>query len=280
MNDQQSINVRNFVGKCWRFSQRSYGCIREMTEPRLKEPIFFLHLPKCGGTSIANAIRRRYRASEIWHLDDQACVKAAQYLGRDLDDYRRDLLLYYVLQKGIRYLSGHFAYSQKAYEESRGRWHFMTVLRHPVDRWFSHFFYNKYTPTDRFQIPEDLSAFVETERAFLWGRLYVRNLTEGNDRPDVHTTDTSKAVATAIKALEGFSLVGCLEDLNTMCAQFEHRFGAKIRIPVSNSNPVSKSKQRGQISEKIRKRVEEICQPDLEVYNYAKARIAQGCISG
>jgi len=275
MNDGQSINVRNFVDKCWRFSQRNYGRICEMTEPRLKEMIFFLHLPKCGGTSIANAIRRRYSASEIGHLDDKACVKAAEYLGRDLDDYRRDLLLYYVLQKDIRYLSGHFAYSQRAYEESRGRWHFMTVLRHPVDRWFSHFFYNKYTPTDRFQISEDLNSFVETERAFLWGRLYVRNLTEGSDRPDVHTTDTSKGVAIAIKVLEGFSLVGCLEDLDTLCAQFARRFGVKLRIPVSNPNPVSKLKQRKQISEKIRKRVEEICQPDLEVYHYAKAKIAQ-----
>ena len=275
MNDGQSINVRNFVDKCWRFSQRNYGRICEMTEPRLKEMIFFLHLPKCGGTSIANAIRRRYSASEIGHLDDKACVKAAEYLGRDLDDYRRDLLLYYVLQKDIRYLSGHFAYSHRAYEESRGRWHFMTVLRHPVDRWFSHFFYNKYTPTDRFQISEDLNSFVETERAFLWGRLYVRNLTEGSDRPDVHTTDTCKGVSIAKKVLEGFSLVGCLEDLDTLCAQFARRFGVKLRIPVSNPNPVSKLKQRKQISEKIRKRVEEICQPDLEVYHYAKAKIAQ-----
>ena len=272
----QKINFRNFLGKCWRFSQGSYGRIREKTEPRLKAPIFFLHLPKCGGTSIANAIQRRYQASEIGHLDDKACVKAAQYLERDLDDYRRDLLLYYVLQNDIRYLSGHFAYSQRAYDESRGRWHFMTVLRHPVDRWFSHFFYNKYTPTDRFQIPEDLSAFVETERAFLWGRLYIRNLTEGSVRPDVHTTDTSKAVASAIKVLEGFSLVGCLENLDAMCAQFEHKFGVKLRIPVSNRNPVGKDKQREQISEKIRKKVAEICQPDMEVYNYALSRIKEG----
>ena len=122
----------------------------------------------------------------------------------------------------------------------------------------------------------DISAFVETERAFLWGRLYVRNLTEGIDRPDVHTTDTSKAVEIAIKALEGFSLVGCLEDLDTMCAQFEHKFGVKLRIPVSNRNPVAKDKQREQISEKIRKKVEEICQPDMEVYNYALSRIKEG----
>lgn len=277
MNYQERSSGRNFLEKCCRFSRRSYARLREMTELKLKEPIFFLHLPKCGGTSIANAIRRRYSAKETGHLDDRACVKAAQFLDRDLDDYRRDLLLYYVLQKDIRYLSGHFAYSQMAYEKSCDRWHFITVLRHPVDRWFSHFFYNKYTPTDRFQIPENLSAFVETERAFLWGRLYVRNLTEGNDRPDAHTADTSKAVSIAIKVLEGFSLVGCLENLDVMCVQFERLFGVKIRVPVYNRNPISRDKQREQITEKIRKRVEEICQPDLEIYHYAKARLTQKC---
>ena len=274
MGTLEKVSENNFATKCWNYAQRSYGRFCEKVEAKLQVPIFFLHLPKCGGTAIANAIRRRYAESEIGHLDDKACVEAAQYLERDLDDYRRDLLLYYVLQKEIRYLSGHFAYSQKAYEESHGHWHFITVLRHPVDRWFSHFFYNKYLPTDRFQIPEDLSDFVETDRAFLWGRLYVRNLTEDSLRPGLNTTDTSKSIASAIKVLEGFSLVGCLEDLDTMCVKFERKFGVRLRIPVSNRNPLSKGKQNEQISEKIRKRVEEICQPDLEVYRHVKTKLS------
>ena len=258
-----------------RLFKRSYQQMQRIAQPRITKNIFFLHLPKCGGTSIAYAIRNCYHTSEVGHLNDAACVKAAELLGKDLDDYRRDLLLYYLLHQNIRYLSGHFAYSKRAYHECGERWHFVTVLRHPVKRWFSHFFYNRYKKDGHFRINEDLSTFVESERAFMLGRLYVRNLTEGADRPGQHTVDTNKAVAAAIKVLEGFSLIGCLEHLDVMCRQFKQIFGVRLDIPKSNINPLSKDQQHPQISDEIRKRVEEICKPDIEVYKYAMARISQ-----
>jgi hypothetical protein len=277
MQKENKLHLLNLCMKSWSLSKRNYQRLLRIAQPRLTKPIFFLHFPKCGGTSIASAIRSCYHASEVAHLDDAACVKAAESLGRDLDDYRRDLLLYYLLQQKIKYLSGHFAYSERAYQECGERWHFVTVLRHPVDRWLSHFFYNKYKTGGHFKINEDISTFVETERAYMLGRLYVRNLTEGTDRPDLHSVDTSKAVATAIKLLERFSLIGCLAHLDIMCRQFKDLFGVKLIIPVLNVNSLSKELQQEQITDKIRKRVEEICKPDLEVYKYAMSRIGQDC---
>ena len=125
-------------------SKRTYQRMIQFTRPRIKKNIFFLHQPKCGGTSINNAIRSCYRNSQIMHLNNDACIRAADLLGRDLDDYRRDLLLYHLMHKKIRYLSGHFAYSKKAYDACGDQWHFVTVLRHPVERWFSHYFFNKH----------------------------------------------------------------------------------------------------------------------------------------
>ncbi len=261
--------------KSLRLSKHNYQRMLRFVQPHINKRIFFLHLPKCGGTSIDNAIQSCYRTSEIGHLNDVACVKSAELLGKSLDDHRRNLLLYYLLQQHIKYLSGHFAYSKRAYEECCQRWHFVTLLRHPVDRWFSHFFYNRHKKGGHFKITEDLSTFVESERAFMLGRLYVRNLAEGADQPDQHTVDMSKAVASAIKALEGFTLVGCLEHLDIMCNQFKQLFGGRLIVPKSNINPLHKSQQQKHISDTIKSRVEEICKPDMEVYKYAMSRIGK-----
>ena len=46
-------------------------------------------------------------------------------------------------------------------------------------------------------------------------------------------------------------------------------------MPTSNVNPLSKDEQHKQISVQIKKRVEEIFEPDLQIYNHALAKIGK-----
>lgn len=116
---------------------------------------------------------------------------------------------------------------------------------------------------------DDLSDYVDSGEGQGMGHFYVYNLMgEGQFGPVSRAT-----VAKAIDHLEKFSIVGCLEHLDIFMKQFEELFHKKLVIKAQNRNPLDKSKQKEQISEEIFKKVEKICQPDMQIYNLALSRL-------
>lgn len=102
------------------------------------------------------------------------------------------------------------------------------------------------------------------------GNSYVRRLTEG-----ISPTNASsdEGVKQAIENLNKFALVGILEKMDIFARDYQSLFGTKLVIEHSNKNPVSKFQQKEQITDEIRQRVEEICQPNIRVYESQLKRI-------
>ena len=80
-----------------------YRQLQSHIEKRLPQrKIFFLHIPKCGGSSIDQAISAYYRGpmritrDAIFRLNPSASLKASQMCGLTLADYREHLLMYYM----------------------------------------------------------------------------------------------------------------------------------------------------------------------------------------
>lgn len=111
---------------------------------------------------------------------------------------------------------------------------------------------------------------MESEEGIALGSDYVRKLTQG-----FHGTEAAskEAVTQAIENLKKFALIGVLERLDLFARDFHRLFGVKLFLEKKNMNPVSREKQREEITEEIRKKVEEICLPDIEVYEWAVQRI-------
>lgn len=250
--------------------------VRHIFGRKVGKKIVFLHIPKCGGTSIGQAIQASYGFWEclsrqnFGHLDSAASLKGSRLSGEELMAYREKLLLYFLSNPQYKYISGHFSYSETAVVEFGGEWHFITVLRHPVSKWFSQYFFNRNKISDHFKIEADLESYVESEEGIALGSDYVRKLTQG-----FHGTEAAskEAVTQAIENLKKFALVGVLERLDVFARDFRRLFGAKLFLEKKNRNPVSRKKQRQETTEEIRKRVEEICQPDMEVYQWAVQRM-------
>jgi hypothetical protein len=243
-----------------------------MAAPPLERKLVFLHVPKCGGTSIDAFIGACYPEEARARMSAAAALRAADLEGVSEQRFSQRLLPYFLAQRRLRYVSGHFSFSDEAYRAFCREWEFLTILRHPVERWFSHYFFNRYKPGDHYAIREDLAEFVGLPRALRVAHAIVtqlggRSLEEVLARPD-------EGVAAACATLDKLALVGCLEHLDEFVRQFAARYGPTLRVPELQRNPAPPSAQAEQVTEAIRRRVEGMCRLDLEVYRYALGRAA------
>lgn len=232
------------------------------------EKLLFIHLPKCGGSSVHAALQDAYARNGLrtTRLDARASRDAAGIADDTVQDFRIQLLIYHLSRERNRYVAGHYAWSETVWEEFGDQWNFMTVLREPVARWYSSYFYNRYKDGDHFRIRDSLDVFVESETARAEGDMYVRLLTA--DR------DSSGAVGRAIENLQRFHLVGVLEDLDALVRDCRQLLGIDMEVGHRNAGPWSASDRRDEITPEIDRRVRQLCEPNLRVYEAVRERIA------
>lgn len=239
-----------------------------LRDSRSLDRLLFLHLPKCGGTSLDAALRDIYlqRRHGVVHLDPQASKRAAEIADDSIRDFRTRVLLYHTAQSRNRYVSGHYSYSKQTWDAFSDDWKLMTVLREPVARWYSAYFYNKYkTNSEHFRIHAPLETYVTSEAAKMAGAIYVRLLTADVDADD--------AVGRAIANLHQFHLVGVLEEIDLLVQDCEQTLGVSLNLGWQNSSPRTKYDQAGEVTPEIDKRVRALCEPSLRVYEEIRARI-------
>lgn len=248
----------------------------------LKDNIVFLHLFKCGGTSFAQAIKSCYldlgliRNRNIFHLNGKAAKNATQKileLPNSLEEqnnhdyiswkFREYLLLYHMSQQHTNYIAGHFRFSEAAYQYFSDKYSFITVLRDPVERFISAYFYRRYKTG---MLEREIEEHLQSKNCLNEGSLYVRSLC-GTD--GIEDWSCTKAIAKAKENLHKFRIIGFLEYQEEFLRQFEAQFGRRLKIKVTNQSPKSGAYKKSIVTSEIRAKITEICQPDLEIYQYA-----------
>lgn len=226
--------------------------------------IFFLHLPKCGGVSLNRALSRAFGPHNLAALDPTAGRRAAELLGEPYEEYRSSLLWYYMSMQGVNVVTGHFSWSDEVYNRFCEEWTYVTLLRDPVSRWLSHYFYNRYGGGEHCAIEQDLLNFLGSRRAREMGRLYTRRLSDSKAATPDQKIDQAKST------LDKFDIVGILEDMDEFVSYLSEKTGVNMSMPRKNKSPKRGEKINAQSKKELKTKVEKICESDIEVYEHAE----------
>ena len=224
--------------------------------------VAFFHLPKCGGTSLEAALLRAYRdgGQSTLHMHAKHSVRAAQAAGMPMADFRKALLLYHLQDPSARYISGHYIFSEAALAAASPRWQLLTVLREPMARFYSQYFFNRYKRDhEHFGRTDTLEAYLDTRGAAYAAQLYSRQFGfgEGLDR--------------ALDTLSRFAFAGVLEDSPGLVQGVSSLLGTPPRIEQLNASPRSNADRQAEITPEIDARVREMCAEDLALYSAVRS---------
>ncbi|MFG6665182.1 sulfotransferase family 2 domain-containing protein [Sulfitobacter sp. 916] len=232
----------------------------------------FHHVPKCGGTSVARALRRRYLTSQATVRPEPSFQAFKAFTGRtdteqmltDVSDLRQQMMLY-LLYDDIRCISLHVPFSHVAYEHFGERYKFVTLLREPVSRFISHYNWSSRGAGEHGQISEDFDTFLYTQRARRMGAEFVEMFSDQFGQEDIRTPE---AISTAVTNLRRFDLVGRLDDLEGFSMGLREILGIRIRIGHENRTGLATATvSASNLTPSQRRAVEEVCAPDIAVWN-------------
>ncbi|HET6618945.1 MAG TPA: sulfotransferase family 2 domain-containing protein [Dongiaceae bacterium] len=235
-----------------------------------RKRIAFFHPPKCGGTSVNRWLALAFGGPA--GLDPLAAETAARSLGISGWEVREALLAYFVQRKDARFISGHYSYSSRAFSGREDEFDFLTILRNPLDRMLSHYYYNRFREErDHFPIETDLPNWLATDQARMtamtFTRMFVGDITvaralDSNSR----SGEVRAAVSDAMTNLSKFAVVGTLERLDEFEEAIRARYDIKSSIDHLRKSPKPGYLKFADQPREVQDRILELCRGDLDIY--------------
>ena len=179
---------------------------------------------------------------------------------------------YFLAQKRAFFVTGHFGFSLTAIEEFGSQWSFVSLIRRPIDRWFSLYFYDRYKESDHFRINASLEEFADSARGWAVGHSLISFFVPEMP-PEGPRSETALAAAKA--NVDRLTVIGILEDLDAFRRDYERAFGGALTIPHLQKSPTSLELRESMVTREIQDRVERMCAPDTKLYEYVAAKVSQ-----
>jgi len=245
---------------------KSYGTLEKLFKGN---NIVFHHIPKCGGTSINRAIRKKYALSQF-SLDANACRRVVEGQGAELDRFEFEFqtqslrvnILDYAMEGYKGFVGGHVYFSNHVYQKFSKHYQFVTVLRDPVSRFLSDYYDRLLRNRSLHSVDADLSTYLESDDAKVQGCMITSylcgELVAPNDLTESH-------IEQALENIKRFAVVGFIDDMSSFASQLSEVTGKSIKIGHDRKN-LKKDRSYSDISPENIEKIEALCRLDTQLY--------------
>lgn len=226
-----------------------------------KETIIFLHIPKTGGRSLQSIILKKYRDAEVITDAHEKFGEIAEWS----DEHKRN----------IHYIQGHFIFG--AHKMFPQACKYITLLRDPVERVISHYYYIKRSPghplnRDVMEQSLDLEGYVTSGICDEVLNDQTR-LIAGVKREE--SMAESAMLSQAKENIDrNFLVAGVLDQFDETLMLLKRRLELR-RIYYGVRNQTINRPLKEQISTSTLQLICEQNQSDMELYNYVKDNLAR-----
>lgn len=227
--------------------------------------LLFLHIPKAAGTTLHSILEQHYAPSTQYSIFDPD-QKAKEFMRLPVE--RRE---------PIRLLKGHVAFG--LHRSLIGETTYITLLRDPVDRIISHYYYVKSEPTHYLyqRVMEQNMSLREYASSKLTdeldnGQMRLIAGVESEQSVPIGACDTNLLNVAKHNIERHFSLAGLSERFDESLALMAITLGWDWTPSYKNLNVSMTRPEKGRIDASTRKCIEEANSFDMELYAWAKFR--------
>jgi hypothetical protein len=226
-------------------------------------PIYFLHVPKCAGTTLRLLFENAFPADRIMAAYASINGKTNAYNSRDLPDYRGPM-------HGLSLYRGHFGWDLLTLQPGLN-WRLFTVLREPTDRLLSQYGYLK--QLGRLPAAVDFETWIHRDINVtnLMTSYFARNQLQRTVKGcEAVLSAVTSASAEALANLSKCEAVGVCEAMEDTVNLFASK--ADILPPTNTvrNNPTLNRMTRDSIPARVKTHVNALLESDYALY-------AKGC---